>query len=131
MAKLPVKKETDQPLSKGAESTSDLNYISPEVDVYEAENELVMLLDMPGVSKEEIKVHIDKGVITITGSASIPQEGDFRYLEFRPYHYKRSFELGSEIDQDKIQADYNQGVLTIHLPKQEKVKTREITIDVR
>ncbi|UCE07631.1 MAG: Hsp20/alpha crystallin family protein, partial [bacterium] len=116
---------------KRAEETSDLDYISPAVDVYETEGELVMLLDMPGVSKEEIKVHVDKGIITITGSAHIPQEGDFRYLEFRPNHYKRSFELASEVDQEKIQADYKQGVLTIKMPKLKKAQTREITINVK
>ena len=131
MSKLPVKKEPNQPTSKSAESTSDISYISPAVDVYETENALAMILDMPGVSKDEIKVHIDKGIITITGNAKIPQKGDFRYLEFRPCDYKRSFELGAEINQEMIQADYKQGVLTIHMPRQEMVKNKEITINVK
>jgi HSP20 family molecular chaperone IbpA len=131
MSKLPVKKEPDQPPGKEAESTSDINYISPAVDVYETEDALVMLLDMPGVSKEEIKVHIDKGIITITGNARIPHKGDFRYLEFRPNYYKRSFKLGAEVNQEKIQADYKQGVLMVHMPKQERAKTREITVNVK
>ena len=131
MAKLPVKKETDQNITKGPENTSDIQYISPSVDVYEAENELVMLMDMPGVSREDIKVHIDKGVITITGDAKIPQGGDFRYVEFRPNHYKRAFELSSEVDQERVQADYKQGVLTVLMPKQQKAKSREITVNVK
>jgi HSP20 family molecular chaperone IbpA len=131
MSKLPVKKDLKQPTGKVAESTSDINYISPAVDVYETEDKLVMMLDMPGVSKDEIKVHIDNSVITITGNAKIPQKGDFRYLEFRPCDYKRSFELGAEIDQEKIQADYKQGVLSIQMPKQEKPKNKEITINVK
>lgn len=131
MTKLPVKKEKDQPTGKSAESTSDINYISPAVDVYEAEDALVMLLDMPGVSKEDIKVHIDKGIIRITGTAKIPHKGDFRYLEFRPNYYKRSFELGAEVNQEKIQADYKQGVLTLHMPKLERAKNREIIVNVK
>ena len=131
MSKLPVKKEPDQPTGKSIESTCDINYISPAVDIYETDTALVMILDMPGVYKDEIKVHIDKGIITITGSAKIPRKGDFRYLEFRPSNFKRSFELGSEIDQEKIQADYNQGVLTINMPKQEEAKQKEITINVK
>ncbi len=131
MSKLPVKKEPDQPTSKSVEATSDINYISPAVDVYETEDALVMMLDMPGVSKDEIRVHIDKGIITITGHAKIPQKGDFRYLEFRPNDFKRSFELGAEVDQEKIQADYKQGVLTINMPKQERAKYKEITINVK
>lgn len=131
MENAPIKKESDQLMSKGAESTSALEYISPVVDVYETEDELVMLLDMPGVSQEETKVNIDKGVITITGSAKIPHGGDFRHLEFKPNHYKRSFELSPEINQEKIQADYKQGVLTIHMPKLEKPKSREVTVNVK
>jgi len=131
MTKLPVKKDPDQQVTKDVESTSDVHYVSPFVDVYETENELAMLLDMPGVSRDAIKVHIDKGVITITGDAGIPQGGDFRYVEFRPNHYKRVFELSPEVDQERIQADYKQGVLTILMPKHQKVRAKEITVNVK
>lgn len=131
MATLPVKKDTEQQVAKGAETTSDVHYVSPAVDVFETENELVMVLDMPGVSRDKIKVHIDKGVITITGDAGIPQGGDFRYVEFRPNHYKRAFELSPEVDQERIRADYKQGVLTILMPKHQKVQAKEITVNVK
>jgi len=131
MAKLPVNLKPDETKRKLPERTMEQRSISPAVDIFKDKYRLVMLIDMPGVSKDGIKVGIDNGIITISGQANIPQAGDARYWEFSPCHYQRSFELSPDVDQEKIEADYKQGVLSIYMPKKEKAKPKEVKVNVK
>ncbi|MGA1791431.1 MAG: Hsp20/alpha crystallin family protein [bacterium] len=131
MAKLPVNVKPDETKRKLPESTMEQRPISPAVDIFKDRDRLVILIDMPGVPKDGIKVGIDNGIITISGQANIPQAGDTRYWEFSPCHYQRSFELSPDLDQEKIEADYKQGVLTIYMPKMEKAKPKEVKVNVK
>ena len=131
MPNLPVNVNQDEAKRKLPESTMEHRSMSPAVDIFKDKDRLVMLIDMPGVPKDGIKVGIDNGIITISGQANIPQTGDTRYWEFSPCHYQRSFELSPDVDQEKIEADYKQGVLTIYLPKMEKAKPKEVKINVK
>lgn len=131
MAKLPVDVKPEGTKRSPVESTMKRRPVSPEVDIFRIKDELVMLVDMPGVPKDEIKIRIDNAIITISGQAKIPQGGDHRYWEFNPCNYQRSFELSPDVDQEKIEADYKQGVLTVRLPKLERAKPRQITVNVK
>ena len=131
MAKLPVNLKSDETKRRLPESTMEQRPVSPAVDIFKEKDRLVMLIDVPGVPKDGIRVGIDNGIITISGQANIPQEGDTRYWEFSPCHYQRSFELSPDVDQEKIEADYKQGVLTIYMPRMEKAKPKEVKVIVK
>ena len=131
MSKLPVNVKSKTPQKKAVESTNERITISPAVDIFDSKDEMVMLVDMPGVSKDNSQVKVDNGIITISGEARTPAGGDLRYWEFSPCRYHRAFELSPEVDQERIEADYKNGVLTVHLPKKERAKARQIKINVK
>ena len=93
------------------------HYATPAVDIFEQEGGLTLVADMPGVSSKELKIDIDKGVLTLEGTAAISQAGDRLYREFAPTGYYRQFQLPEHIDVEKVDAELKNGVLTLRLPK--------------
>ena len=110
------------------ETTRDRQYISPAVDIYESEEALTLMADMPGVGKEQLEIDVDQGVLTL--SARIDQEVKEKslYQEFRPSGYYRQFRLLEEFDVTKADAQIKNGVLTLRLPKSEAAKPRKIAV---
>lgn len=111
----------------GATSTQ---FVSPEVNIYETADGYTLEAEMPGVSKEGLEVTLEGTEITITGHRKadpLPGEGLIR--ESRDGDYKRVFELDPAIDTAKVSAQIEQGVLTLTLPKSERVKPRKISVD--
>ena len=105
-------------------------YVAPVVDIFETQEGYVMQAEMPGVSKAGLEITLEGNEITITGRRSpetIPGETLFR--ERSAADYRRVFDLDPAIDTGKISAKIDQGVLTVTLPKSEKVKPRKITVD--
>lgn len=105
----------------------------PSVDVEETENTFVVHAELPGVKREDIKVGMEKNVLTIEGERKIEaaQEGKHYTRRERAFgSFKRSFTIGTEVDADKITAEYKDGILTVRLPKAEKVKPRQIEVSV-
>lgn len=105
----------------------------PVVDIYETDNELVLVAEVPGAAREDISVQVDKGVLTIEADAKfdVPGEGYARtYVSFCPGQYFRAFALSDEVDRDKVNASVANGVLTVRLPKAETAKSRQIDIKV-
>ena len=102
----------------------------PAVDIYEAADGWVLKADMPGVSKEDVGVHVEKGVLTIEGRMGGPAStGRLVYRGFEPADYFRSFPLSDEVDREKMSARMQDGVLTVTLPKAEAAKTRRIAVE--
>ena len=104
---------------------------SPVVDIYEADDELVLVAEVPGVEKDDISVQVDKGVLTLEAEAKcdVPGEDYARtYVSFQPGQFFRAFALGDEIDREKISASASSGVLTVRLPKAAGAKSRKIDI---
>src|SRR5438445_4418975 len=104
-------------------------FASPEVNIFETKDDYVLEAEMPGVSKEGLEITLEGNVLTIVGhrSDSTPA-GEAVYRESRPLDYRRVFELDPAIDGDKISARVEQGVLSLTLPKAERVKPRKISI---
>jgi len=105
-------------------------YIAPNVNIFETQEGYVLQAEMPGVSKEGLEITLEGTEITITGRRSpdtVPGEPLFR--ERHTADYRRVFELDPAIDTNKVSAQINQGVLTVTLPKSERVKPRKITVD--
>jgi HSP20 family protein len=106
-----------------------LNYVSPEVNIFETKDGYVLEAEMPGVNKDGLEITLEGNEITIIGRRSTETlEADVLYRESRPADYRRVFELDPAIDSAKISAKIDQGVLRLSLLKTEKVKPRKITI---
>jgi len=104
-------------------------YYSPAVDIYETDEEIAVLADLPGVGKSGLDIHVEDNRLTITGSVSEPEERSRPvYAEYGVGGYTRSFRLGNAIDQSRIEASLNDGVLELVLPKADKLKPRKIEI---
>jgi HSP20 family molecular chaperone IbpA len=105
-------------------------FAPPAVDIYETPNALVLMADMPGVSKENLEVRVDQGMLTIQGKAShlVPGEPIYREIELTGFY--RQFEINEDIDTDKIDARMRYGVLELNLPKAEKAKQKKIEVKV-
>jgi HSP20 family protein len=106
-------------------------HLAPPVDIYETPEGLVLTADLPGVSKEGLEVRVNDGMLTISGKpADIKLPGDPIYSECELTNYFRQFEIGEEIDRDRISAELKHGVLTLKLPKAEKAKPKQIEVKV-
>ena len=118
--------------SQEVERTHTTPSYVPNVDIYEKENELVVLVDMPGVSEKDVNIQFEKGILNITGNVEPkPLEG-YRpiYAEYKQGNYQRSFSVPEEIDVEKIEAVVKNGVVTIVLPKSPKPQARKIPVKV-
>ena len=106
---------------------------NPSVDVVEADHAFTVHAELPGLNKDDIAVTFEDRVLTIEGERKHASEyNDPNYLRKEGAYgkIKRSFKLGTEIDADKIEAAYIDGVLTITLPKSEATKPRQIEVAV-
>jgi len=105
-------------------------YIAPEVDIFETKDGYVLEAEMPGVSKDGLKVTVEGNEITIIGRrAADTTTGVPLFRERSGADYRRVFELDPAIDTSKVTARMEQGVLTLTLPKSERVKPRQIKVD--
>ncbi len=107
--------------------------ILPAVDVFETPTELVAVLDMPGVSRDGIDVEYEDRTLTIQGRVSGSASTDHVNL-WREYHegnYFRTLNVRQDIDVGKVAAAYEDGVLTVRLPKREAAVPRKISVDVK
>ena len=104
--------------------------IVPAVDIYETDDEYVLKADMPGVKKEELDITFEKNQLEISGKVdpALVEDESIRYREYTLYNYNRRFTVGDGIDSQKIEAKLDDGVLTLTLPKSEKVKPRKIEV---
>jgi HSP20 family protein len=103
----------------------------PAVDVAEYENESVVVAEIPGVRKEDLKLSVHDGVLTISGerkSQQLPEKSSWLRNETWSGEFSRSVELPHDVKTDAISAELTDGVLRIVLPKSEEVRPREIAI---
>jgi len=129
MAENDLQIEEKQEVQATGESTRNVPVFVPAVDIYESENALTLVADMPGVPIESVDIDLDSDQLTIRGT--IPPQAETGKTIFREYtagDYYRQFTLSSDIDREKIQASMKEGVLKLVLPKAEAAKPRKITI---
>jgi len=105
-------------------------FLAPDVNIYETKDGYLLEAEMPGVSKDGLEITLEGTELTLTGRRSDqpPREADILFAETRPLNYRRVFELDPTVDTAKINAKMEQGVLTLTLPKAERVKPKKITI---
>ena len=118
-----------QELKTKSETTQTRPVFVPPVDIYETNDALVLLADMPGVSNDGVEIHLEDSELTIRGKVGEePSDLNPIYTEYRSGDYYRSFTLSNVIDQEKIEATMKNGVLKVVLPKAEAAKPRKIEV---
>jgi HSP20 family molecular chaperone IbpA len=103
---------------------------SPSIDIFENDNAIMVLADMPGVKASDLKIDLREGVLTLNGRVSPPEaatESDV-LREYQTGTFFRQFTLSETIDQAKIDAQLTNGVLRLELPKVEKARPRQIVV---
>lgn len=111
------------------ERTHQIPTVTPAVDIYENDDEILLHADMPGVKKNDIAVNIDNGKLTISGIRQLETSGVATWEEFGNVEYSRSFSVPQTIDTGMVNAELKNGVLKLHLPKSEAAKPRQIEIN--
>jgi len=122
------KKELVKSDKEMVEKSRQIPTVTPVVDIYENDDEILLQADMPGVEKDKITVNVDNGTLTITGVREIETKGAVTWEEFGNVEYKRDFSVPQSIDVEKVNAELKDGVLRLHLPKSEAAKPRQIEI---
>jgi HSP20 family molecular chaperone IbpA len=121
------KREVD----KKQETTVPARFFMPTADIFEDSNALTVVLEMPGVNKNNVDINVEGGVLQIDGRLDFSKYEGMQpvYTEYNIGHYRRSFSLSNKIDQNRICAEMKDGVLTITLPKAEEAKPRRISVN--
>jgi HSP20 family protein len=103
------------------ESTIPARVFVPSADIYETQDALMVILEMPGVEKSNVDVRVEDGVLSVVGKLDLSKYQGLQplYVEYNVGHYSRSFQLSSKVDQSKIAAELKDGVLALTLPKLE------------
>ena len=117
-------------LEKKEESTIPARVFLLTADIYESQDALSVILEMPGVEKNNVEVSVEDGVLKVEGRLDFSKYQGLQplYTEYNIGHYARSFRLSSKIDQSKIAAELKDGVLSLVLPKVQEVKPRTIQV---
>jgi HSP20 family protein len=123
-------KKKEQVKERSSENMRSGKVYVPRADIYETQEQLVILADMPGVKQEDVDITLEQNVLTIHGQVEVPSFDQFKlaYSEYGVGDYRRVFALSNEIDRDGIQATVKNGVLKLVLPKSKRAMPRKITV---
>ena len=119
-------------LEKKDEATVPARIYVPTTDIFETEGALMVVMEMPGVVKEHADIIVEDNVLSVTGRIDFSKYEKLQpvYTEYNIGHFRRSFSLApSSIDEHKITAEMEDGVLTLTLPKAERAKARKIELN--
>lgn len=129
MAENTVVRENDKADGATPEVTRGGTLFTPRVDIYETEQELLLFADLPGVRPEDVDLRFENGELFLHGRVQ-PKErgGNVLATEYDEGNFSRVFTIHESIDASGITAECKSGVLTVHLPKVEAVKPRQIAV---
>jgi HSP20 family protein len=114
----------------GQPTTEHTAYVAPYVDIETADSGYVLYAEMPGVSRDGIRVTVEDGNLVLVGQRQASSESaEALHRETRQLSYRRVYELDPAIDANQISARIDQGILTVNLPKAEQLKPRRITLE--
>jgi HSP20 family protein len=112
---------------------SNLTPWAPDVDIYETEHELVVKADLPDVNPQDLDIHVENNILTIRGERKFEnkvKEENYLRVERAYGSFSRSFSLANSVNSEAIKADYQNGVLTLSIPKREEAKPKQIKVSV-
>ncbi|MCJ7738304.1 MAG: Hsp20/alpha crystallin family protein [Anaerolineae bacterium] len=113
-----------------AERTRQREAFVPRADIYETDDSIVVMADMPGVDENSVDITLEKDVLNIEGhvDSNAPENYFLAYAEYRQGDYQRKFSISNQIDQEGIEATVKDGVLRLFLPKADRPASRRIAV---
>lgn len=118
---------------RSGDETMDAGVWSPAVDIYETEQDIVLKAELPEVNQNDIDIRLENNTLTLKGERKFEretQQENYHRVERSYGAFSRSFTLPSTVDQDKIKAEYKDGILKVTLPKREETKPKQIKVSV-
>ena len=117
-------------VEKEREQTRPMRAFLPTTDIFENEDVLTVVLEMPGVDRNNIDIKVENGVLMIEGTIDFAKYKGLQpvYSEYNIGPFRRTFRISSQIDQDQIKAEMRDGVIILTLPKAEQSKSRRIEV---
>ncbi len=112
---------------------SNLTPWAPAVDIYETEHELVVKADLPDVNPQDLDIQVENNILTIRGERKFEnkvKEENYLRMERSYGSFSRTFSLANSVNSEAIKADYQNGVLTLSIPKREEAKPKQIKVNV-
>jgi HSP20 family protein len=129
MAESSALTQKDRAEQTSPESTRGGLYFAPRVDIYETENELTLYADVPGCRSEDVDLRFEQGELILHARVGRRHpEQQFLLQEYEEGDFYRVFAVHESIDSSRIQAECKDGVLTVHLPKVEAAKPKQISV---
>ena len=119
-------------MSEGDNPVTTANFV-PAVDVYEDEHNVTLKIEVPGIEEKDIDVRIENNVLTVHGERRFEKEEkeeNYRRVERQYGSFTRTFTLPTTVDAEKVEANYDKGVLKIALPKKAEAKPKQIKVNV-
>ena len=112
------------------EKTVPGKYYVPYTDIFEEQDALIVVMEMPGVERGDTEIHVEKNILSVEGKINHAKYDGLSpvYTEYNIGHYSRSFTLSNDIDQNGISASTENGVLTLRLPKSKEAAPRRIEV---
>lgn len=112
------------------EKTAPVRYFVPAADIYETDDALTVILEVPGVEKEKVNIQLENGVLNIDAQVDVAKYTGHEpvYTEYNIGHFQRAFSLSNKLDQGGIKAELNDGVLSVTLPKSKEARSRVIPL---
>lgn len=129
MADTGVAKRYDEKSVQTREETrAGERYIKPAVDIIETDDGLTLIADIPGASKDTMDVTVEKGILTVNAPVSRSMPGRSIYTEFELAHYYRQFSIPETLNDERVKAEFFNGLLTLKIPVSEAAKPHKIKI---
>ncbi|MBN2549084.1 MAG: Hsp20/alpha crystallin family protein [Anaerolineales bacterium] len=125
-----IETQKDELAPDSTERTRECPCFVPRADIYELEDKLVIVTDVPGVNESSVDITLEKNILTINAYIEMDdlQGYSAAYAEYETGDYQRSFRLSEEVDQANIQAEIKNGVLRVYLPKAPEAQARKISV---
>jgi HSP20 family molecular chaperone IbpA len=127
-AETTVPARTDGSDSRTETTHAEDTYVIPPVDIFEDDQGLVLLADLPGVETESLEIRVDRGTLTIQARAQHLMREEPIYREYRLTGFYRQFTMPEDFDSDRAEAVMKNGVLTLRLPRAERAQPRRIEV---
>jgi HSP20 family protein len=130
MAAQEVAPQDKKELTQGEERTEAGKFFSPYTDIHETSAAVIVTMEMPGVDKDAVEIHLEKGVLTVKGKIDAQRYEALTplYSEYNVGNFARTFNVSTKIDSDNISAAIADGVLTVNLPKAAEAVAKRIRV---
>lgn len=102
--------------------------VQPLVDIYENDEEILLVADLPGVNADSLTLHVDAKELSIEGNRGDEPAGDALGTSYPFHNFRRAFRIPRQVEVNEISAEMKNGVLHLHLPKQAALRPRQITV---